>query len=157
MADDFIEADLDTPTEQDLDTLYGSKYLSAADVGDRKIKTTILKIRKEDLRADNGKTRKKFVLLLEGVDKPMVLNATNKDALVDALGKVPASWVGASVGIYVDPNVLFAGKRVKGLRLRVLLAPAKPKPAPAAAVPWPEEKGDPGADFNDAIPAGVQP
>jgi len=33
MVDDFND-DLDTPTEADLDTCYGSKYLSATDLGD---------------------------------------------------------------------------------------------------------------------------
>ena len=55
-----------------------------------------------------------------GIDKPMVLNATNKDALVSALGKAPANWINASIGIYVDPNVMFGGVRTGGLRLRVL-------------------------------------
>jgi hypothetical protein len=152
MAGEFLEQDLDTPSEHDLDTCYGSKFLSAVDVGDRKIKTKIVKIRKEELRADNGKTRMKFVLFLEGIDKPMVLNATNKDEVVDKLGRNPTHWIGASIGLLVDPTVKFAGKVVKGLRLRVLLPPANSKPAPApvnpaapaAATAWPEEEGDPG-------------
>lgn len=162
MSDEFTEHDLDTPTEQDLDQAYGSKYLSAIDVGDRKIRTRIAKVRKEEMRADNGKTRMKFVLFLETLDKPMVVNATNKDALVDKLGRTPGNWIGASVGIFVDPNVTYAGKRVKGLRLRVLGPAVRAKPAakpttPAAAVTeWPEEKGDPGPkfdpDLNDALP-----
>jgi hypothetical protein len=165
MADEFLEHDLDTPTEHDLDQAYGSKYLSATDVGDRKIRTKIAKVRKEEMRTDDGKTRTKFVLYFEALDKPMVLNATNKDALVDKLGKTPANWIGASVGLFVDPKVTFAGKRVKGLRLRVLTPPAaaapatKPTPQPttkppaAAANDWPEEKGDPGFDPDLKDPA----
>jgi hypothetical protein len=165
MADEFTEHDLDTPTEHDLDQAYGSKYLSAIDVGDRKIRTKTTKVRKEEMRAENGKTRMKCVLFLEGLDKPMVLNSTNKDALVDKLGRTPADWIGASIGLFVDPNVNFAGKRVKGLRLRVLAPPAaaapatKPTPPPtkppaATASEWPEEKGDPGfdPDLNKMIP-----
>ena len=158
MSEEYTEHDLETPTEQDLDAAYGSKFLSSSDIGDRKIKTKIAKVRQEEMRADNGKTRKKFVLFLDGIDKPMVLNATNKDALVSALGKKPAGWIGSTIGLYVDPNVMFAGKRTSGLRLRVLLPPAaaaatpapKPttKPPAAAANEWPEEKGDPGADPN---------
>lgn len=156
MADEFTEHDLDTPTEHDLDQAYGSKYLSAIDVGDRKIRTKIMKVRKEEMRAENGKTRMKFVLFLEALDKPMVLNATNKDALVDKLGRTPANWIGASIGIFVDPNVTFAGKHVKGLRLRVLgpaaTAATAPKSKPAAE--WPAEKEDPGfdPDLTDSVP-----
>jgi hypothetical protein len=152
--------DLDTPTEADLESFYGSKYLSAADVGDRKIRDRLAKIRKEELRQDGGKTRKKFVLYFDGIDKGMVLNATNKQTLVDALGTKPADWIGAQIGIFATP-VQFAGKTVQGLRLRVLgkpgaavakpPAPKPPAPKPAAAStvpPWSSEEGDPG--FNDS-------
>ena len=153
MADEFTEQDLDTPTEADLDSAYGSKFLSAADVGTRKIRIKILKVRNKELIGKDDKKRMRFVLFLESLDKPMVLNATNKDALVSALGKPPANWINASVGLYVDPNVTFGGSRIGGLRLRVLgpLVTAKPAPQPtstpppAAAKP-PEEKGDPGFD-----------
>jgi hypothetical protein len=168
MGDEFTEQDLDTPTEADLDSAYGSKFLSAADVGTNRIKTKILKVRKEELRGKDDKKRMRFVMFLESLDKPMVLNATNKNALVSALGKPPANWIGASIGLYVDPSVTYAGSRTGGLRLRVLLPPAAaakpvPKPVPATAPPaaevsaWPEEKDDPGFnpdDFNDGLDLG---
>src|SRR5664280_2846710 len=137
MADDFIEHDLDTPTEADLDLAYGSQYLSAKDIGDRKIRTKVAKVRQAELRGNDDKKKTKFVLFLESIDKPMVVNATNKNALVDALGRAPAKWIGATIGLYVDPTVTFAGKVTKGLRLRVLSsAPATaPKPAPTPAPP----------------------
>jgi hypothetical protein len=123
MVTEYIEHDLDTPTEHDLDLAYGSKYLSATDVGDKKIRAKIVKVRKEEMRGDDGKTRTKFVLFFEGLDKAMVLNATNKDVLADNFGRVPAKWIGATVGILVDNNVMFQGKRTKGLRLRYIAAP----------------------------------
>ena len=87
------------------------------------------------------------MLYLEGLDKPMVLNATNKDALVSALGKAPANWINASVGIYVDPNVMFGGVRTGGLRLRVLgpMVTARKEPEPP---PPPQQKDD----MDDDIP-----
>src|SRR5262249_49107869 len=45
MADDYSEHDLDTPTEADLDLAYGSKFLSAPDIGTRKVRTKIIKVR----------------------------------------------------------------------------------------------------------------
>ena len=33
MADEFVEHDLDTPTERDLDEAYGSRFLGVADMG----------------------------------------------------------------------------------------------------------------------------
>ena len=82
MSDDFSD-DLDTPSEADLEQCYGSKYLSAADLGDKKIKARIAKVRKETMRQRDGKPeRSKFVIYFTTLDKPMVLNTTNKNVLV---------------------------------------------------------------------------
>jgi hypothetical protein len=156
---DFVEDDLGTPTESDLNDCYGSKYLSAADLGDKKIRTRIAKIRKETMRQQSGAERHKFVLYFTTLDKPMVLNSTNKIALVERLGSVPADWIGAEIGLYTE-NTQFAGKPVKGFRLRMLgpakteakAAPAKPtKPTKSAeGTPWPQDPDDPGPEFNEA-------
>jgi len=165
MSEDNFNDDISTPTEADLNDCYGSKYLSAADLGDKKIRTRLAKIRKEPMRQQSGTERPKFVIYFTTLDKPMVLNATNKITLVDALGSLPADWIGAEVGIYAE-NTQFAGKPVKGLRLRVLSPPkrsaskpepAKPpkptKPAGNEEVPWedPEGPGNLGPpDFSEA-------
>ena len=54
--------DISTPTEADLNDCYGSKYLSAADLGDKKIRTRLAKIRKEPMRQQSGTERPKFVI-----------------------------------------------------------------------------------------------
>jgi hypothetical protein len=158
MADDFDD-DLGTPTEEDLEKCYGGKYLNAADIGAKKIKTRIKKVTKETMQQQQGKgERAKFVLYLSTIDKPMVVNATNKDELVKELGRNPANWKNAEVGIYTIETT-FGGKPTKGLRLRVLSVPkaaaapkvAKPtKPAPAEEASWPEEEGDPGPEYTEA-------
>lgn len=157
MADEFAETDLETPTEHDLDEAYGSRFLGVVDVGNRKIRTRVSKVRMEEVKdRDTGKTRKRPIVFFENIEKPLVLNVVNKNTLVDALGKPPAGWLNATVGIYIDPNVMFGGQKKGGVRLRVLLPPAaaaKPAPKPTPAKPpaataseWPEEKGDPGPD-----------
>jgi hypothetical protein len=57
MNSDTFYDDLNTPTEADLDACYGSKYLSATEVGDRKIKTRIARVRKEALQQQGGARR----------------------------------------------------------------------------------------------------
>jgi len=160
--------DLSTPTEADLLSCYGSKTLSAEEVGDRRFRTTIAKVWMEELHRPNGKTQKRFLLGFTTIDKPLVVNMTNKTTLVDALGKNPANWVGAEVGVLTEPTMM-AGKPTRGVRLRVLNRPSTapaakaipkpppaPTPAPAAAAetaPWPDEPGDPGPgiiDFGEA-------
>jgi hypothetical protein len=159
MSDDF-ENDLGTtPTEDDLSECYGSKYLGAADIGNKKIRTRIEKITKEAMPARDGKpSRNRIVLYLANLAKPVVLNATNVNVLMDDLGATPAGWKGAEIGLYTVPTQ-YQGKPTRGLRLKVLSAPraaAKPTPKPtqpAAAVeetPWPEEEGDPGPEFTEA-------
>jgi hypothetical protein len=150
MTSDFQDSDPDTPTEDDLKNAYGGQYLSQEDIGDRRVKAKILKVRNAELKGENG-TKPKFVIWFSNIDKGMVLNTTNKNVLVDAFGRAPADWIGKDVGILVDPNVSYQGKRCGGLRLRVLnqIAPPKPAatPAPkpaAAAAEWPVQAGDPG-------------
>jgi hypothetical protein len=160
MSDEFHDTDLDTPTEADLDLAYGSKYLGTIDLGNRKVRARIQKVGKEMMTSkDGGPKRMKFIVFFDALDKPMVLNSTNKDVLVAARGRKPAKWVGLEVGVYVDPNVSFAGRRTGGLRLTTDLPtrttktaskPAAAKPAPANE--FPEEAGDPGfeSDPNDS-------
>lgn len=161
MADEFLEHDLDTPSEQELAEAYGSRFLGVVDIGDRKIRTKISKVGMQPMEDRNtGRVKKRAVIFFENIDKALILNATNKLALESVLGKVPANWKGATVGVFVDPNIAFGGKRVGGIRLRVLLpaaAVAKPvaaaKPTPTSE--WPEDQtDDPGFEFdlNDPVP-----
>ena len=139
MSSDFEDDDLNTPTERDLEELYGSKYLGAVDLGDKKIRARIAKVRKEMMRQQGGKPeRAKFVLYFTSLDNGLVLNATNKNAIVEKLGKKPANWINADVGLYTI-DTTFGGKPLKGVRLKVL------------SEPWDAE--NPGAsmsDFSDA-------
>jgi len=152
MAAEFLDHDIDTPTEADLDQAYGSKFLSAADVSDRKIRSRITKVKKEALRGNDGTARVRFILYLECIDKPMVLNSTNMNELIGKLERNPAKWMGAEVGIYVDPNVTYAGKRVGGLRLRVLGSSTTAKPTKPVAPPAPPHDGIGIEDMSDSIP-----
>ncbi|MGO9046168.1 MAG: hypothetical protein ACLQFW_04665 [Xanthobacteraceae bacterium] len=158
----------ETPNEEDLEACYGSKFLTATGLGDRKIRTKIARIRKQALQQQGGGTKTKFILSFSTVDKEMVLNVTNKIVLVDALGPNPADWIGAEVGLFTEPTVM-AGKATRGLRLRVLgkppgaapapaPAPKPPAPAPTAkdAAPWPDESGDPGPT-DDFVDFGEKP
>jgi hypothetical protein len=153
VTDDDFDNDLDTPTEADLDACYGSKYLGASDLGDRKVKSRIGKVRKETMQQQGKPERPKFVLYFTTLDKGVVLNVTNKATIVAALGKNPADWIGAEIGLFTI-DTQFGGKPTKGLRLKVLSGPKpvakavvtpppKPKPAAAEPSPW-EDSEDPG-------------
>ena len=71
MADEFPETDLDTPTEHDIDEAYGSRFLGSVDIGAKRIRTKILKVRMEPVKdRETGKTRKKPIVFLENIEKP---------------------------------------------------------------------------------------
>jgi hypothetical protein len=131
------------PTESDFESVYGSKFLSAGDIGPvgSKKRAKIAEVKMVDLRQDgSSNTRPRFVLYFDGVDKGMVLNQTNAGAVKDVLSKDSKKWIGADVGIRVE-QVAFGNKRVPGLRLTVWRKPATP--APTAPPPAPAEV-DPG-------------
>jgi len=151
MADEFLEQDTDTPTEQDLDAAYGSRFLGVDDVGTRKIRAKVKKVSTELLTGKDGTKRKRFILFFETLDKGLVLITTNKDAIVDAVGKNPAKWIGVSVGIFVDPNVSFGGKRTGGIRLRVLPPSAASKAPVMPPEPPPPKSIPEAADMNDPL------
>jgi hypothetical protein len=145
----------DTPSEADLEACYGGNYLNATVQGEQRTRTKIARVQKKALPQQGGGTKAKFVLSFTTLDKEMVLNTTNKDTLVDALGRKPGDWIGAEVGLFTKPTVM-GGQATRGLRLRVLNKPSvtagtapSPKPAPKPDVPWPDEAGDPGPDFDD--------
>ena len=71
------------------------------------------------------------MLVLAGHEKQLALNATNFAYLRTTLGRDPQHWVGAEVGIKAE-DVSFAGRIVKGLRVKVL-DNGRPAPAGAAA------------------------
>ena len=113
-----------------------SKYLKKEDI-DRDTLVTIAKLGQADVsQQDAGEEDLKWTVKFKELDKPLVLNVTNINAITEATGTDETDeWVGKQVVLYVDPNVMFAGKRVGGLRIRapknkVLPTGGKGKPAP---------------------------
>jgi hypothetical protein len=159
MADEYETAAGPGMTEDELEKMYSGKYLSAADVGDRKIKAKIVGVHAEELRQQDGKMRKKAVLQLEGLDKELVVNVTNKVILKDGFGG-PQKWVGRSIGLKTVPRS-FGGKPTRGIEVVILgeaftakggsgLKPKQPAPKPE-----PKSRGDyPDDDLDDP---GFQP
>ena len=118
--------------EDDFDVLYGSKYLSVADLKDGEPQLKIGKVEVAELREKNGTTKRKYVMWFEGADKGLVVNKTNAKKLADAYSKQPQKWIGQAVQLYTEDTTFGKGVRVRPLR----------KPATPA---------EPDPDLNDAI------
>ena len=121
----------------DITEMIESKYLRKEDIEDD-IVVTIKGIAKEELP---GNPKPQWVCAFKELDKGLVLNKTTKTVLWQAFGRNSDQWLNQKVALYVDPNVLYLGQIVGGIRLR----PIKAKTT-AVKKPPPE-------DFNDEIPA----
>ena len=73
MTDEFVEHDLGTPSEAELDAAYSSQYLGVVDVGPKKIKTTLAKVAMQEIKDRNsGKPKKRAVVYFENIVDPNV-------------------------------------------------------------------------------------
>lgn len=95
--------------------LFPSKYLKKEDVLNP-VTTTIQALTQEDIKTAGG-NESKPILYMVGL-KPMVLNKSNATVLYEVYGE-PVGWPGRAVEVYCDPSVMFGGKRVGGVKLRI--------------------------------------
>ena len=123
----------------DFDDLYGTRFLSAAEVK-KPVTAIIERIDEESFARPGEATRTKKVLYVHGGKKGIVLNKTNANSLASAFGKTFPAWVGQRVTIKAEPTT-FAGKTTMGLRLypanaaAAPVAPTPSKPTPSGSSP----------------------
>jgi len=131
--------------------MFPGKWLKKEDVP-HPTTATISRVSREEVNADNGGREMKVVMAFaEPHLKPMILNIGNATAVTELYGDDSANWVGKRVEVYTDPNVMFGGKRVGGLRLRTPSANghhAAPVAAPALA-PQPAAGGQQLWNYSD--------
>lgn len=103
--------------------LLGGRYLSSEDMKDPKNEGKylefvgdVLSAGKEKVGTNDEGFRMRAVIEIEGVGKPVVLNATNLELLCDTYGDEGDDWLGHPVGIRVEMTK-FAGRKVPGIRL----------------------------------------
>ena len=104
----------------DLNDFSESKYLKKNDVPEHP--GVVLQIDRFDAVEMEGEAGKKPVMFFVDINyKPMVLNATNRAKLENAFKSSDTTdMVGKYIGVYNDPEVMYAGKVVGGLRVRSL-------------------------------------
>jgi hypothetical protein len=94
---------------------YLGSYLQKEDVPGE-ITVTIARATEESLDENE---RPKLILYFKEVEKGLVCNVTNINVLIDIFGDDDTDrWIHGQVILYTDPSVMFAGKRVGGLRVR---------------------------------------
>ena len=98
--------------------VFPSRYLGKEDVT-KPLRSTISEVRKETIQGDRG-DEDKPVMVFDNPDmKPMIINSTNWEVIEAAYGPDTDGWIGKLVEVYVDPGVMYGGRRVGGVRVRI--------------------------------------
>lgn len=113
--------------------MFPSNFLKKEDLmGPTTVKIT--KVDVQEIKGEHGNEQKAVLHFSSGL-KPMVLNKGNGICLMEAYGDESDGWIGKAVEIYVDPNVMYGGKRVGGLRLKI---PQNNGHVNPAVLSWPD-------------------
>jgi len=100
------------------DEAFPAKFLKAADVKEAPLFAVISYVEMETV-GQGTDSKSKPVMYFEGHDRPMVVNATNWDALADAYGDDSDGWAGHKIKIRCA-RTHYAGKAVDGLRVEAV-------------------------------------
>jgi len=101
------------PKKDSFNDLYGTRYLSAADIPKGGMAATIESYELEDLKdKQSGASRRRVVLTLEDVKKQLVINKTNAMALAEAYGMDYDAWVGRNIDLSVIKTQMGDGIKV---------------------------------------------
>lgn len=124
--------------------MHPSNYITKDDVG-KGLLVTVKGLVLRNVAQEEDPPEKKWCLLFQELDKPFVLNITNINLCQEAFGSDDTDdWIGKRLVLYVDPNVMYAGKRRGGIRVRA--------PKPGAALPPPPVTVNEPSDADDSIP-----
>jgi hypothetical protein len=104
--------------ELNIDLMFPSKYLKAADLQGKDVTLTIETVKGEDLQMTNGTKEHKYVIAFVGTPKMLVLNKTNAKSIAAALGEKRAvKWAGQRITLFPTECSSF-GKIVDCIRVK---------------------------------------
>ena len=98
-----------------------SEYLSAADLPPNEDLTVTIRSYAEESLYQDGRTKTKPVLGLDGVPGRFTINRGNGKILCELFGDETDHWLGRKISLFVDHDVQFNDKRVGGIRIRPYL------------------------------------
>jgi hypothetical protein len=126
--------------------IFPSRYIKAADIGNREVKVTISETRMEELGEER---EQKLVVYFKGNDKGLVCNVTNFDRLaLICKSNDTDDWPGQTIVLHTE-LVTFRGQTSPSLRVKAAPPAAKQAPVPAAQDVRPEP---PPEAYADEIP-----
>lgn len=135
-----------------------SKYLAKEDCGPQGLKLIIAGWEEQDVSMESEPSDVRYVLNFRGLDphgkpiKNLVLNLTNGERIQSVTGSDDLDdWVGHEIILFNDPDVMFAGKRVGGIRVFV------PQKTPGVAQQQAQSDSPPPATDADVPPETGNP
>jgi len=131
-----------------ISTMRDSPWLSSEDLEDPKGSGWIQEVvtiegvmEIHNAQFKGGRSKKKcYAVQFVGKTRMLVLNGVNRETLKEMFGRTTPDWIGRQVLLYVKPDVMLAGKKVPGIRIKPAPEQRKPDPIPA---PEPRVKPDP--------------
>lgn len=113
---------------------FPGNYLAKDDVADP-ITAVVGTVNLEPVKCEHGDEHKPVMRFRNDQLKPLILNLVNWQTIEDAYGDDSDAWIGKPIEVYCDPSVMFGGRRVGGVRVRIpKQAPTRPQ-APATPLP----------------------
>lgn len=114
----------------DINGVFPSKFLRAADLQGREVTLTIDNVDVEDVGGHGDSSDVKPVVYFQGKQKGLVLNKTNANTIAGLYGAETDGWRGKPITIF-PTQTEFAGKAVPCIRVRIGVS--RPPAAPVAA------------------------
>ena len=97
---------------------FPSKYLGKDDL-DSPILAIIKDVDSAMIKGDIGDECKTVMYFKDPNVKAWIINATNWMTIEDEYGEDSDDWIGKTIELYKDPNVMYGTKRVGGVRVRL--------------------------------------
>jgi hypothetical protein len=110
-------------------TVFPSKYIKVAELGDKPTLYTISHVEMETMGFGQDK-KTAPVLYFREIERGLVLNRTNNNTIIDAYGDESETWRGKPI-VLVPTDVEYKGKLQPGIRLR------QPKASDKSAITTP--------------------
>ncbi len=102
-----------------------SKFLKHQELDGQDWVVTIDRVERQEMKNNDGKQEKKFVLFFKEIEKGMILNATNMHTITTLLKSDESeNWAGKKITLYTKDDIEMGGKLVPGLRVRPKLPAA---------------------------------
>jgi hypothetical protein len=115
--------------------VFPSKFLKKEDA-QKPLRLVIESVVMEEVSGDGGKESKPVMYFRHDQAKPMIVNRGNWMILEEGYGEDSDDWAGKTVEVYLDPSVMFGGKRIGGLRVRIPAGAGTGGSPPAAEPTW---------------------